>query len=135
MQKFKIILLLLAIFTISSCENREVNEDHSDEEGNTFNDMPVDGIETHFNRITVDGSEYLILERDRNNPHEGFGFMAFRPNKLLRKQDTIMAYLQTVIHSQAEILSLLKKTTPEQEKEVLMKLYEQNLSTRKPIMP
>jgi len=33
-----------------------------------------------FDIIEIDGCEYLILERDRNNPHEGFGFMSHKGN-------------------------------------------------------
>ncbi len=105
---------------IVGCKNREVHAS-DEEEGNkdTFNDMPVEGIETHFNRIVVDGVEYLILERDRNNPHEGFGFMAFRANQLLEKQDSILAYLKVQSENQAEILSILKSSNYTEEKNII----------------
>ena len=48
----------------------------------------------------VDGVEYLLTERDNNNPHEGFGFMAFRANDLMEKQDTIISYLKAMQHFQ-----------------------------------
>lgn len=114
---YQISIVLLLVFATGACKNREVHA-VSEEEGGTetFKDMPVEGIETHFNRIIVDGVEYLILERDRNNPHEGFGFMAFRANKLLAKQDSILAYMQVQLDNQAEILSLLNETSVNHEK-------------------
>ena len=44
-----------------------------------------------------------MTERDNNNPHEGFGFMAFRANKLMEKQDTIISYLRTMQYFQNKI--------------------------------
>lgn len=111
------LLAFLIALAFTSCENREVHANNEEEGGTeTFKDMPVVGIESHFNRIVVDGVEYLILERDRNNPHEGFGFMAFRANKLLAKQDSILAYLQVQLDNQAQILSLLNESSINHEK-------------------
>lgn len=74
-----------------SCKNRDINE------GEAFKPREIhEDIVFHFDKITVDGIEYLILEKDNNNPHEGFGFMALRGNKLMEKQDTILAYLRTI---------------------------------------
>ena len=114
------IILVTGILGMAACENREVHT-NDEEEGNknTFNDMPVEGIETHFNKIVVDGVEYLILERDRNHPHEGFGFMAFRANQLLEKQDSILAYLKVQAENQAEILSILKSSSYAREKSTI----------------
>ncbi|MEQ9297398.1 MAG: hypothetical protein RIF33_02495 [Cyclobacteriaceae bacterium] len=114
---FQSLAVLFLVTATNACKNREVHAVDEEEGGTeTFKDMPVVGIESHFNRIVVDGVEYLILERDRNNPHEGFGFMAFRANKLLAKQDSILAYLQVQLDNQAEILSLLNETSVNQEK-------------------
>jgi len=86
--------LLFPIFTlvlIAACDNRSLHD--ADE----YRPREIhDNIEMHFDRIVVDGIEYLILEKDYNNPHEGFGFMAFRANKLVEKQDTVIAYLRTI---------------------------------------
>ena len=46
----------------------------------TTTDVEINEEDLNFTTITVDGCEYLILERDRNNPHEGFGFMAHKGN-------------------------------------------------------
>jgi len=89
------VLLLVTI----SCENRDINE------GEEFRPRAVnDSFEdTHFTKITVDGVEYIMTERDNNNPHEGFGFMAFRANNMLEKQDTIISYLRTLQHFQNKL--------------------------------
>jgi hypothetical protein len=76
---------------VTACENRSLHD--ADE----YRPREIhENIEMHFDRIVVDGIEYLILEKDYNNPHEGFGFMAFRANKLVEKQDTVIAYLRTI---------------------------------------
>ncbi|WP_424961144.1 hypothetical protein [Ekhidna sp.] len=95
------LVILMALACVSSCENRDINE------GEEFRPRAVkDSFEdTHFTKITVDGVEYIMTERDNNNPHEGFGFMAFRANKLLEKQDTIISYLRTMQHFQNKMYS------------------------------
>lgn len=94
MKNFTLITILG--FALFACENKDINE------GEEFRPRAVkDNFEdTHFTKITVDGVEYLLTERDNNNPHEGFGFMAFRANKLMEKQDTIISYLKTMQHFQ-----------------------------------
>lgn len=91
------ILFLVGLVLISSCENRDINE------GEEFRPRAVrDNFDdTHFTKIEVDGVEYLMTERDNNNPHEGFGFMAFRANTVLEKQDSILSYLKTMQYFQA----------------------------------
>jgi len=81
----------ILIFSIS-CQNRDINE------GEEFRPRPVNDSfdDSHFTKVTVDGVEYLMMERDNNNPHEGFGFMAFRANKMLEKQDSIISYLKAM---------------------------------------
>ncbi|WP_420318714.1 hypothetical protein [Ekhidna sp.] len=88
---------LLAI--LISCKNKDINE------GEEFRPRAVnDNFEdTHFTKIKVDGVEYILTERDNNNPHEGFGFMAFRANKLMEKQDTIISYIRALQHFQNKI--------------------------------
>ncbi|SNT31004.1 hypothetical protein SAMN05421640_3343 [Ekhidna lutea] len=87
----KIIFIGLTIL-LAGCENKDINE------GEEFRPRAVNDSfdDTHFTKITVDGVEYLMTERDNNNPHEGFGFMAFRANKLMEKQDTIISYLKAM---------------------------------------
>ncbi len=103
MKKTNLPYFILLLFVIVACENRDVNE------GEQFKPREIhEDIVFHFDTITVDGIEYLILEKDNNNPHEGFGFMAFRANKLMEKQDTVLAYLRTITDLQVEILSHLK---------------------------
>lgn len=91
------IIGLLAI--VSGCENKDINE------GEEFRPRAVkDSFEdTHFTKVVVDGVEYILTERDNNNPHEGFGFMAFRANKLMEKQDTIISYLKTMSYFQSKM--------------------------------
>ncbi len=100
MKKTNLVFTLLLAIVIIACENHDVNE------GEQFKPREIhEDIVFHFDTITVDGIEYLILEKDNNNPHEGFGFMAFRANKLMEKQDTVLAYLRTLTDLQVEILS------------------------------
>lgn len=105
----KLSLLCLAISLIA-CENKDINE------GEEFRPRAVnDSFEdTHFTKITVDGVEYLLTERDNNNPHEGFGFMAFRANNLMEKQDTIISYLKTMQYFQNLMYSKMYGLTPEE---------------------
>ena len=96
----KRLLILGSLITLLfACENRDINE------GEEFRPRAVkDNFEdTHFTKITVDGVEYIMTERDNNNPHEGFGFMAFRANKLMEKQDTIISYMRTIQDFQNKI--------------------------------
>ncbi|MEQ8903781.1 hypothetical protein [Ekhidna sp.] len=88
----KKLLLIGSILVFAACENRDINE------GEEFRPRAVNDNfdDTHFTKIKVDGVEYIMTERDNNNPHEGFGFMAFRANKLMEKQDTIISYLKAL---------------------------------------
>ena len=96
----RIAVFLVLIVLVLSCENRAL---HDSEE---FKPREIhENIEFHFDRIEVDGVEYLILEKDNNNPHEGFGFMAFRANKLVEKQDTTLAYMKSILEMQQLIYS------------------------------
>ena len=92
----------LVVFTtvMSACHNEEVNED----EGPNFSEIHED-IQYNFDEVEISGLKYLILERDRNNPHEGFGFMALKGENNRRNQDSIKAYLKTMITLQNQILS------------------------------
>ena len=83
---------LVFLSFLLSCDNHDINE------GEEFRLRAVkdsfDNVE--FAKVTVDGVEYLMMERDNNNPHEGFGFMAFRANKVIEKQDSIISFLRTM---------------------------------------
>ncbi|WP_436516134.1 hypothetical protein [Ekhidna sp. To15] len=92
----KKLTFIWVLFLLLGCQNRDINE------GEEFRPRAVkDSFEdTHFTMVEVDGVEYILTERDNNNPHEGFGFMAFRANKLMEKQDTIISYLRTMSYFQ-----------------------------------
>lgn len=121
------------LLIMAACENKEVNV--SEPSGYEFVDLPLEGIETHFQKIYLDQMEYFILERDRNNPHEGFGFMALKGNILVNKQDSILAYLKVHAEVQAEILALLKKTSPEIQQDYINQKMTKKLEETKFINP
>ncbi len=119
--------LLLSILIILSCENRAL---HDSEE---FKPREIhENIEFHFDEIEVDGVEYLILEKDNNNPHEGFGFMAFRANKLVEKQDTVLAYLKTIMEMQELIYSRVYNVDTSIAKSVADNLLSKNIEEQMP---
>jgi len=89
------------------CKNRDVNSN----DGPNFSEIHED-IHYHFDQIAIDGCEYYILERDRNNPHEGFGFMALKGTDLKSNQDSIKAYLKMVLDFQIK-LSAKQNNLPE----------------------
>lgn len=116
---FFVILFILSF----GCENRDINE------GEAFQPREIhEDIVFHFDKIKVDGIEYLILEKDNNNPHEGFGFMAFRANRLMEKQDTIMAYIQTVNDVQTRLYAKMYNMSLEQAQREVQGIFEKNLS-------
>lgn len=120
----KLTIYLSTLFLLScSCENREVNP----ETGPDFSEIH-DNLEYHFDKVRIDGYEYLILERDRNNPHEGFGFMALNGTRIGGNQDTLKAYLKTVLEVQSEILGLLKEEPKEDAAFKIDELLKNNLS-------
>lgn len=88
----KLITILSFSLLLLGCQNHDINE------GEEFRLRAVkdsfDNVE--FAKVTVDGVEYLMMERDNNNPHEGFGFMAFRANKVIEKQDSIISFLKAM---------------------------------------
>ena len=90
-RKTGMIAMVIGLVLLAGCKNRDINE------GEAFQPREIhENISFHFDKVSVDGIEYLILEKDNNNPHEGFGFMAFRANKLMAKQDSVLAYLKTL---------------------------------------
>jgi hypothetical protein len=114
--------LTFLIFLTFSCENRPL---HDAEE---FRPKEIhENIEFHFDRIEVDGVEYLILEKDNNNPHEGFGFMAFRANQLMEKQDTILAYLKASTDLQAMIYANLANISLQKSRAIKDTLVNRHL--------
>lgn len=112
----------IALLLFWSCENRPLSDNSEMRPREIHED-----IEFHFDEIMVDGVEYLILEKDNNNPHEGFGFMAFRGNKLLQKQDTILAYMRTITQTQTLIYAKLYNVPLAKAQEEIDKLYQNNL--------
>ncbi|MEM0941060.1 MAG: hypothetical protein AAF600_21410 [Bacteroidota bacterium] len=102
--------LIIIISCLVSCSNRDINE------GEAFMPRPVKDRfdDSHFTKITVDGVEYILMERDNNNPHEGFGFMAFRANNLMEKQDSIISYLRTLQTYQNKIYARMFNLSEEE---------------------
>jgi len=100
--------IALTIFLIS-CKNRSLQDNEEFKPREIHSD-----IEFHFDRIEVDGIDYLILEKDNNNPHEGFGFMAFRANKMMIKIDTLLATNRTIIHMLTDQYAKQNRITFEQ---------------------
>lgn len=131
MEKRYHIFIILSLLTtlFFSCKNREINPYQAP--GDNYTDLPIDGIESHFQRIWIDEMEYFILERDRNNPHEGFGFMALKGNRIANKQDSLLVYLQVSMENQAEILALLKRTNAEVEMSDIQSRVNQKLANQK----
>ena len=99
------IFLLLVPLAIQSCKNRDVNPVDLE-----TREMHETILPTDFDTITVHGVNYLLMERDRNNPHEGFGFMALDGKQIMRKQDSILAYQQLLLENQIRILQRLEGT-------------------------
>lgn len=122
--------LIVLFLSLSACENREVNP----ETGPDFSEIH-ENMEYHFDRVKIDGYEYLILERDRNNPHEGFGFMALNGSKFGSNQDSIKAYLKTVLDLQSEILAKLNNQSKESVDKDIENVLNKNLSLIKSALP
>ena len=115
------IVLTMGIFY--ACNNKEVNE------GEEFRPRQLhdDFQNSHFTKINVEGVEYLIMERDNNNPHEGFGFMAFNANKLMLKQDTILSYLKTIAEFQSRLYKKLYDVPTKTAKQEFNSIFLKNL--------
>ena len=115
-------LLLPLLLVLSSCKNEEISDDSI----YTFREIHED-VQWHFDQIELGNSNYYILERDRNNPHEGFGFMAFNGDRLTGKQDTLIALMKANLYANARILSKLNRTDPDEELEALMNIFDEYL--------
>ncbi|PIB35458.1 hypothetical protein BFP72_08665 [Reichenbachiella sp. 5M10] len=100
-----------------SCENRDVNHGS----GPNFSEIHED-IHYHFDETVIDGVKYHILERDRNNPHEGFGFMALNGVDIRKNQDSIKAYLKTILE-----LQIVTAAQQQKIENVEMEKYAQEL--------
>ena len=120
----KIILsisLLVLIISVG-CKNESLSEDEK------FATREIhENVQWHFDKIDVDGVEYLILEKVNNNPHEGFGFMSIRANNLLQKQDSILAYLKASQQMQAKIYAALNGISEKKAIDLNENLYNQVL--------
>ena len=118
------VILLVLIISIG-CENQSLSEDEK------FSTREIhENVQWHFDKIEVDGAEYLILEKDNNNPHEGFGFMSIRANTLLQKQDSILAYLRANQQMQAKIYAALNGISEEDALAINDRLYNQSLMSQ-----
>ena len=107
MKRTRTFIWILGVLLLG-CKNRDVN--YAD--GPNFSEIHED-IHYHFDKVAIDGNEYYILERDRNNPHEGFGFMALKGNDIKSNQDSIKAYLKTVVDMQIRLSAKLNNQTEE----------------------
>ncbi len=128
----KIILcVILLIITLIGCKNQSLSEDEK------FATREIhENVQWHFDKIDVDGVEYLILEKDNNNPHEGFGFMSIRANNILQKQDSILAYLKANQQMQAKLYASLYNVSEKKALDLNKDLYfralmKQNQELRK----
>ncbi|MGL1888063.1 MAG: hypothetical protein OCD76_16225 [Reichenbachiella sp.] len=119
-------LLISIIIACCSCENRDVNHGS----GPNFNEIHED-INYHFDRVAIDGMEYLILERDRNNPHEGFGFMALNGQDIKRNQDSIKAYMKTILDFQIRIAAQAEQVPEKQLEKFSKELLRYHLQQSK----
>ncbi len=122
------VCILAIILSLGACKNEDLNS------GEEFRprELHDDFQDSHFSRVWVDGVEYLMLERDNNNPHEGFGFMALRGNVILEKQDSTLALLRTIGDFQVRVLAQLQKRPEEAVQVEFMDLYELYLSQERP---
>lgn len=110
----------LALITLLGCQNRDINEGEEfrpREVHDSFNNVT-------FSTVQVDGIEYLMLERDNNNPHEGFGFMAFRANRLIEKQDSVLAHVKTIGEMQAKMYARLVGVSEEESAALYQQLFD-----------
>lgn len=118
-----LILIGAGILGLASCKNRDINE------GEQFKPREIhENIMMHFDKITVDGIEYLILEKDNNNPHEGFGFMAFRANKLMEKQDSLLAHMRTIQELQVKTLAAITRRSEADVLQEVEEIFQRNLN-------
>ena len=122
MKKYLAFLAICIGFT--SCENKDLNE------GEEFRprELHDNFKDSHFTRVKVDGVEYLMMERDNNNPHEGFGFMAFRANVMLEKQDTSLALMRSIAEFQIQMMAHLKKESEEKVRDDFNNIFLKFLS-------
>ncbi len=123
----KSLYLLLLVFLAFSCENRDINE------GEEFRPREVseDFQQFHFNRIVYDGVEYLITERDNNNPHEGFGFMAFGGNRMASELDSLMAYVKANGEMQSRIYARISGISDAASDSLYLSLFRYYLQQEK----
>lgn len=126
-KSINILLIPVLFFAMLACENQDVNE------AEQFKPREIhEDIVFHFDTIIVDGVEYMILEKDNNNPHEGFGFMAMRGNKMLEKQDTVLAYLRTITELQVQILAGITKRPSDEINEEVKAILKKYVDEQRP---
>lgn len=123
MLRISIGTILLAIVLLQSCENKSLHDADDFKPREIHEQMPM-----NFDKVEIDGVEYLVLEKDYNNPHEGFGFMAFRANKLIEKQDTVLAYLKTISDMQVLMYQRMFGVNTAQARALRDTIFDKNLS-------
>ncbi|UXP31706.1 hypothetical protein N6H18_15255 [Reichenbachiella agarivorans] len=112
-------IVILGTVLTMACENQDVNYGS----GPNFSEIHED-IHWHFDRTVIEGVEYHILERDRNNPHEGFGFMALNGVDFRDNQDSIKAMLRTIMELQIENAAALQKVEKTEVEEYANSLFQ-----------
>ena len=111
-------IIPLILIMLIGCKNQSLSEDEK------FATREIhENVQWHFDKIDVDGVEYLILEKDNNNPHEGFGFMSIRANNILQKQDSILAYLKANQQMQAKLYASLYDVSEKKALDLNKNLY------------
>ena len=119
----KMTLILSFLLLLGGCKNRPLSDNEK------FNPREIhQDLVFHFDKINVDGVEYLILEKDNNHPHEGFGFMAFRGNRIIEKQDSIIAYLRTVLDLQTRLMTQVYRVELSRAQSITTEALNKHLS-------
>lgn len=119
----KLLLLSLPILLIGSCRNRDINASEE------FKPRVIHDFfeESDFSVMRIDGLDYIMLEKDNNNPHEGFGFMALKANKMMMAQDSVMAYLKAMNYYQLKMYSRMMNQPEWQVRDEFDSLFLSNL--------
>ena len=120
------LVFFVVLIASNACKNRDVNYG----EGPNFSEIHED-IQYHFDQIAIEGSEYFILERDRNNPHEGFGFMALKGNDIKANQDSIKAFLKTILDFQVKQYAVQNSMSDEESSAYADELFRFYLNQSK----
>lgn len=124
----KNLCIVAILLFVGACKNKDINE------GEAFRPRPIQDNfdDSHFTKVPIDGVEYLMMERDNNNPHEGFGFMAFRANKLMERQDSMYAHLKAMQYFQNKIYAQAFALTEDEAQQAFDRVFAKYLSETTP---